>query len=206
MQKTQISFTSKLYPIKPFEVLTDKGPILIKELSKNELNKSADFYIDSSIEFYGPTDNYWRDLSGFWKEMAISNSKKQFKKVLKGSEGNVLIGMDKNNDVKAVLTLKNLKNFRQGKVGLMENFVVDKELRGQGLGKIMMDKILKTTKPFSDLVMSANSTLTEFYSKFGFKQFNIEQISDDKYYKPILEILFKNYEIKITTPMLKILK
>lgn len=216
INKNQPSFTSKMFPVAPFSVVTTKGKILIKELAKEDLGKAVDFSINQSQKTYGPIDDDWKNLSEIQKILLNYKTKQTYREVLNSEEGTILVGMDeKSKDIKAFFLLKNIddgplksflaKLFDGKKIGFFEEFMVDEAYRGQGLGKICVDKLLESAKPFSQIFLAANNAAVGFYKRAGFEKFNIGKIMGVKSQDKILKALLEGYDGTMVTPMVKVL-
>ena len=86
--------------------------------------------------------------------------------------------IEKNNKIIASGTLlienKIIHNF--GKVGHIEDIVVDFNERGSGLGKLMINYLIETAKNLNcyKIILNCNEKLITYYEKYGFSQKNVQ--------------------------------
>ncbi len=55
--------------------------------------------------------------------------------------------------------------------GLLDDVIIDQNLRGKGLGKLLMQETLKLGESLDALFLNAAPEMETFYGKFGFKKF-----------------------------------
>lgn len=211
------SFTSKKFPVEPFEVVTKKGKILIRELSKDEIGPAVRFSMEEAQKTFALIDNFWKDMSESKKALTAFMTRQLYKGVLESDEGTILVGtIGEKQDIKALFLLRKpeenhlkplfSKLFNNEKTGIFEEFMVDEECRGQGLGKICVDKLFQTAKSFSQIFLTANKLATGFYEKLGFKELNINYLKSILSDNHALDVLCENYDINIVIPMVKVLE
>lgn len=185
VQSNNLSFKSRNCPIKPFTIETKHGPLYIAELAKKDQWKDAYFTINNVITSippykYNPHLNFIDRLCG------IITTKYGKSDRLRKKDGNstILIAKDKQGKTRGTLTLESLKpiyDIKFGKhnlgIGFVRDFFIDSKYRNQGIGAIMLDSILRTTKgQFSDVLLIANNDAVSFYKRNGF------EIVDDSTY------------------------
>ncbi len=84
-------------------------------------------------------------------------------------------------------------------VGLIGGIAVDREMRGQGLFKILFNYIIDTyTNDFSMLILW--SDLNKLYEKFGFAQAGIQYQSGNNNLSPKIKELFKKTTWELLSP------
>ncbi len=88
--------------------------------------------------------------------------------------------IEKNNKIIASGTLlienKIIHNF--GKVGHIEDIVVDFNERGSGLGKLMINYLIETAKNLNcyKIILNCNESNVKFYEKCGFTKKELEMV------------------------------
>ena len=88
--------------------------------------------------------------------------------------------IEKNNKIIASGTLlienKIIHNF--GKVGHIEDIVVDFNERGSGLGKLMINHLIETAKNLNcyKIILNCNESNVKFYEKCGFIKKELEMV------------------------------
>lgn len=88
--------------------------------------------------------------------------------------------IEKNNKIIASGTLlienKIIHNF--GKVGHIEDIVVDFNERGSGLGKLMINHLIETAKNLNcyKIILNCNESNVKFYEKCGFTKKELEMV------------------------------
>jgi len=88
--------------------------------------------------------------------------------------------IEKNNKIIASGTLlienKIIHNF--GKVGHIEDIVVDFNERGSGLGKLMINHLIETAKNLNcyKIILNCNESNVKFYEKCGFVKKELEMV------------------------------
>jgi glucosamine-phosphate N-acetyltransferase len=63
-----------------------------------------------------------------------------------------------------------------GKVGHIEDLVVDAQYRGKGIGQQLCEKVIKYAKQEGcyKVILNCNQSNIKFYEKIGFKQYEVE--------------------------------
>lgn len=174
---TYYGFGSKNYPIVPFTINTKFGPLFVQEILKKDINKSAKFSYECGIQAF-PT---WYDIehkNRNERNFIFKTFKKSHKRILSKKDGNstILVAKDSNNDIKALVTMqyfdefaKNKNGFRDLKTGYIEECMIDAKYKGQGVGKILLNKIIESVKDkFTDVFLEADNSVVAFYKKLGF--------------------------------------
>jgi len=187
----QVSFGSKNHPIEPFVIKTKKGPLFVEELSENDIPKAAKFEMD----FYEKEFPIWgvstknkskAEIKRFLSYLAIRQ-----KSVLSNKEGNGTVLVAKNfwGQVKALFQVEHfcaLQSFmgKDEKTAHVETCFIDGKYRSQGIGKILFEKLLETTKGrFTDIYLEAENKAVSFYKRAGFEPLDtsnpaLKKISD----------------------------
>lgn len=217
--KNNISFGSLNYPIAPFKVMTKKGEIFAEEILSTrpelitELRRAANFSVDAAQKVFAAFDKSWNFASDNDKLLEQLFSRDRYSKALKSADASILIGTDGNKDIKALFILQDLEEhllkasdlgeLQSKKIGLVQECMVDEEYRSQGLGKIFMDKLLQSIKPFSDIVLIANNAAVNFYARAGFKDTSNFNSVTNKLNQYLLTSLYKGCDYNNYTPMAK---
>lgn len=187
--KSSIHFGSDNFPIKPFEINTPKGSLLVEEMNHWDLDKTSQWALKVMCETLPSWHNVKECLNDSDSEMKktyqqyyVDDIKNYVQSNICKSDGNstALIAKDKNNNVKALFDGGFLQknNFDFGgifyqdpKTYYINDCFVDSEYRKMGVGDKILKKLLKTTDDkFSDVILHANKPAVGFYERFGFKE------------------------------------
>ena len=211
-KNNQFSFKSKNCPINPFIIQTKKGHLFIEEMKREDLNKTSSFLFDSMKGLITKRD-YLKKPYGKQKMEYKSYLKYLLIHCLEKADGNstILIAKDSHGKVKALTNLQHFdeidvlmqNGFKDLNTGYIQDCYVAPKFRNQGIGKIMMDKILKTAEGhFFDIFVCSENPAVDFYKGKGFSSLDASNPIVQKVLSYILEIRGdKNY----VTPMLKTL-
>lgn len=184
--RNSVSFTSFNNPIKPFKVMTRHGEVCFREVNyrfrphNGFYRKLATFFID----IFADTSSH-----PFWKSLRkplsnkpvyeeyINDDMKKYKLSLSNNDTTILIGRDKKKNIVAALYSKQLKEsmiLRDFETLYLDSIAVDKNYRGDNLGKIMLQKLCESSKnKFTDIFLVAYKEAMGFYQKNGFSFLNI---------------------------------
>lgn len=175
-----LSFSSKNRPIPQFVVKTDYGPLFIKELPKADINKAGVFSFQCATEAF-PWLSWCKDLPYEDKVDQVKNLIDSHRDTLAKPDGNstILIGKDPKGKIQALFSLESFDDltrvrydFEDAKIGYIHECMVASKYRSQGLGKVLLDKLLEAGKGvFSDIFLEANKSerVVKFYKEAGFK-------------------------------------
>jgi glucosamine-phosphate N-acetyltransferase len=140
--------------------------MFIKNLECNDLYKS---YITLLSQLsYCTTSIKKKEWNDFFQD--LQNNKHHFIFVIEDHEKKQIIA-----SITLLIENKVLRNF--GKVGHIEDLVVDKNYRKLGLAQKLIEyciSISKTKYHCYKVILNCDESLKEFYKKFSFKQKNIE--------------------------------
>lgn len=187
----QLTFKSKNCPIEPFVIQTKLGPLKVEELSKKELKKASDFNFHINLEVFPDWQQSYNianaEQRNYWMQL---NEKKHAYILNKGGDNStILVAKDAENNFKAFFSLVKFDEFKDSKVidvttGHLDECLIDAKYRGQGIGKIILDKLLTTADGhFTDVVAESFNKALGFYKRAGFKELDpsnpaIKKISD----------------------------
>lgn len=178
-----VNFGSKNSPIKPFAINTSKGVLSVEELKGfdeiNAVNFKTDFYINNFPSWAKSFAN---------RESIFNLFKKTNDRTLKKPDGNtsILIAKDVKNKIVALFSLEQYDDFYDARVGYIRDCLIDKEYQSQGIGKILIKRILQTAKGyFTDVYLEAEQGVSGFYSKIGFDRLDHLNNATQKLYEYI---------------------
>lgn len=127
----------------------------IRKLEKNDINQVIEIWTNSfSRNFDKPINpNYLSDPNSI---------------TIVVSEENILIG---------VATLHIIKKLTRI-LGLIEDVAVDKNYRGQGIGKKLVKELIKigNEKNCDKIVLSSSEKNSKFYEKIGFQKNELQMV------------------------------
>ena len=178
--QNQPYFTSRLNPIKPFQVDTKLGPLSFSEISTKELPKGklleeiADFFCTNFASF--TKDPYWLAYNNKKNQVYIREGYMNYlKPKIKYDDGNMtmLTGRDKDGKLRAACLSYSFGEvpFAWNTTCYVDSIAVDKKFRGCGLGKIMLDKTIDINKnTFTDVFLKGEVMAAGFYEKMGFNK------------------------------------
>lgn len=193
ISNNQVQFSSRNYPIAPFTIQTSSDPLFVEELSKADYHKAADFSFNCGLEAFPDWAEDWKNSTVKEKIARVKNGEKLYIEIMNKKDGNstVLVGKDPKNDIKALFSMQNFDEFRwlkekfkDVKTGFVEECMIDAKYRGQGIGKVIFDKILKSADGhFTDIFLEADNNAINFYTRAGFSPLDtsnplIKKISD----------------------------
>lgn len=208
----QFNFKSKNCPVKPFSIQTKNGLLTVEEMKMQDLNKTASFLFDSMKNLITKRI-YLKKPSGINQFMYRKYLKNLLIHCFEKEDGNstILIAKDSKNKIKAITDLQSFdeidvlaKNgFKDAQTGYIQDCYTATEYRNQGIGKIMLDKILATADgQFSDIFVCSENSSVNFYKKLGFSIIDTSSPIKQKVVNYILNI---RCDKDFITPMLKTL-
>lgn len=177
-----VSFGSKNCPIEPFTVNTKNGPIFVAEQSIQDSRAAAVFSTNCGIEAFP----YWRQILSTKEKISEQVDCFQFThyRCLNKKDGNstILIGKDSQNKIRALFSMQSFENIHgintalsDRKTGYIEECMIDSKYRSLGLGKILLEKLMETTKGhFTDVMLLSEDKASVFYKRNGFSDINLE--------------------------------
>lgn len=185
-----LKFGSRNNPIAPFVIQTSKGPLFASEIKQKDIPQTANFELDCLTKSVKAWMTYYEDNPDY-KEFIIDYLSKALNRCKRKKDGNstVLIAKDVNNKVKSLFVVQSLDNsvlkkIRDPKTGYIDSCFVSEEYRYQGIGRMLINKLLETCKGvFSDIYLAADNAAVNFYEKTGFapldtKSPEIKKVSD----------------------------
>ena len=194
----QQNFTSKLNPIKPFSVNTKQGRVYIKEISQKEIKKSGfirNLTVMFSKNFASLTnDPGWLIINNPNEKEKAAYIIKDFikyakSKLLKPDENLTLLAVfDKNKKLQGACMSFGLDDAPGCKKSTcyIESIGINKKYRGEGLGKILINKTLSSAKKsFTDVFLTGENLALGFYEKLGFKHLDPK----DKVQKTVIDFI-----------------
>ncbi len=176
----QQSFTSRLNPVKPFQINTKLGKlnfseIKVKELPKgNQLDEIADFFCTNFASF--TNDPYWLAYRSKKNKDYIRNGFVSYiKPKIKYDDGSftMLAGRDEKGKLRAACISYSFDEVPLAAANTLyvDSLAVDKKFRGLGLGKTMLEKTIDINKnTFTDVFLKGEVKATGFYEKMGFEK------------------------------------
>lgn len=205
----QTAFGSKNFPIEPFTIQTTNGPLIIEELTKKEITDAAKFSVGCNMnsipsyqKFY--KDEYVNTLKNFkltfedFKNLIIKTTQNKYQSILDGRSKNntILVAKDTQNKINALFTLRPFNEFENNdeyfidkKTAYIEECLVTDKYRGQGIGTIMLNNLLKTAEGhYSDVFLESENTSVSLYERAGFKKLDTE----NPIIKTISDYILKN--------------
>lgn len=182
---SSVSFSSYRYPIKSFDVKTDRGVLNFREVNYIHLPKES-FYKKLATFFL---DNFANTSSHpFWEKCRIPTidydvyndyinyDVKTYKNALKNKKTTILLAKDKDKNIVAALfsTPLNLnKTIRDSKTLYIDSIAVSPKYRGNNVGSIMLQKLFESSKKeFTDAFLVSYKESVAFYKKLGFSPLN----------------------------------
>lgn len=178
-----VNFGSKNSPIDSFIINTQKESLFVEELKKvdeaNAVNFKTDFYIDNFPSWAEAFPN---------KESIFNLFKKTNDRALNKPDGNTTILVAKNakNKIVALFSLEQFDDFYDTRVGYIRDCLINKEYKSQGIGKILIERILQTAKGyFTDVYLESEQEVSGFYSKIGFDRLDSLNNATKKLYEYI---------------------
>lgn len=195
-QLKNISFGSKLNPVKPFVINTDKGQLYVKEVDVNSISDSnskeltkflTDNFIDNTND---PNLLQYKDKNTLGYIGYLLTLLKYYTNIFNNDDGNTTLLEARNEDNKlcgAVLTNTfDESPLYDDKVCFLNALVVDEEYRKNNVAKTLMDKAIECSKNvYDDVFISAEALAEDFYKKQGCR--NLEY--DNPFEKEIIDIM-----------------
>lgn len=185
-----LSFGSKNCPVKPFAIQTQFGPLQVEELKTSDLTKAAKYSVGSSVEAYESWRTPYEKLDKKGKKSWITFVKDRYIKILNKTDGNstILVAKNSKGKIKAIFTMQNFDEFKNNaggfadsKTGYIEECMTSSKYRGQGIGKIMINKLIETARGnFTDIVLEGENKALAFYGREGFKPLDLSNPSIKK--------------------------
>ncbi len=204
-------FKSKNYPLSPFTIKTQTGKKLFaQEMNICDLDNTLDFLLDVLLKSVKSWEHL-RNPSQEAREMHLKYLKKFLTNCINKEDGNstILIAKDQEGKIKAFVDMQYFDEidilakdgFKDLKTGYIQNCYTDLEYRNQGVGKIMLNKILTTAQNyFTDVFLCSEIAAQRFYEKNGFSLLDKSNLTIKKVTDYILKI--KNEENSVI-PMSK---
>lgn len=180
MQSSRTSFKSINCPVSPFTITTAQGTLSIKEMQRKDLNKTVSFFLKVLPESVKSWEGL-KNASTWEKQYYTKHLRSWLTHCIKKEDGNstVLIAKDEKEKVKALADLQYFDEidalihdgFKDLQTGHIQNCYISPEYRGQGLGKILLDKLLGTAEGhFTDIFLCSERPSINFYEKSGFSK------------------------------------
>lgn len=186
---TNCSFGSKNCPIESFTIQTKNGPLHVEELSKRGIYQAGAFTFNITVNSI-PVYEKYRQMSNFYKLVNISVFADITSGILKKKDGNstILVAKDAKNKIRALFSMQNFDKLKDSKgkpfdlkIGSIEDCLIDENYRNEGIGSILLNKLLKTANGyFTDIVLIANNRAVNFYKRAGFTPLDKSNPSIDK--------------------------
>lgn len=183
------SFGSKNCPIMSFEIQTKSGPLHVEELTRGDKFKAGAFSFNTTVNSIPAYEEY-KNMCFFDKLVNISSFIEKNSDVLRKKDGNstILVAKDSENKVRALFSMKSFDRIKDAngrpidiKIGSIEECLLDAKYRNEGVGSILLNKLLKTADGyFTDILLSANNRAINFYKKAGFSPLDRSNPSIDE--------------------------
>lgn len=175
------SFGSKNIPVEPFEINTKQGKLYIHELTSDDIVKSGRFSFKCGLESFQDWRESYAKRSPKRKRKWIKNMIRNHRNILKREDGNstILVGKDQKGRIKVLFSLLSFDEtedigVKDLKTGYVEECMIDSRYRNQGLGKILLSKLLETAhEHFTDIFLAADNKAVNFYSREGFENLDL---------------------------------
>lgn len=193
-----ISFTSLNNPVKKFNIFTPKGKLHVQEVRLKEKSVDFSFNISKFINenfIDGASDPLWKEFLKPEKEILLSGKNERYAKylrdVFKNDDGNttLLLARDGQNWIKGAilsLTYNDPASLYDPKLCNIEAVCVDKDYRGFGVGKKLMEKTMQSAKnAFTDAVLTGYNKAVPFYKKLGFQILTQDSRKNMYFYKEL---------------------
>ena len=195
---SNISFTSKCCPIKPFTVKTKLGDIHFEELPVENYTKKG--FLKNMVDFFcynfarNTNDPQWlkfQNIANIHEFMRLKNMfRNEYIKVFKNDNGHLTLLVAKNQKDKvcgACLSygFDEVPNTRNTTL-YIDSIAVDKKYRGLDIGKILLEKSVEAGKDFfTDVFLHGEKLAGGFYEKLGFVELNPKNTAQRKVIKYI---------------------
>lgn len=195
---SQQNFTSINNPIKPFVVNTSKGRLYVRELSADEIRKKG--FIERLTKLFVKNfasltnDPAWLMYNDPSKKCICDRMFADFVRCMKerllNPNGNLtmLAAFDRNNRLQGACMSFGFDEAPacQKSVCYIENLAVNKRYRGEGLGKIFVNKTLEAVqRTFTDVFLIGELLAEGFYKKLGFVRLD----ANDKAQKTVIDFI-----------------
>lgn len=187
------SFGSKNCPIKPFSLQTKEGQLFVEEIAKKDINKASNFVFDCTVTSIPPYKD-GHDWNFLDKLFSIINFSEHYHRILRQKDNNstILIAKDAKSKIIAFFSIENFKKIydkndelKDINVGFISDCLVDEKYRNEGLGSILLNKLIKTVEGYySDVLLNANNVAISFYKRNGFKplDYSVPEINKIPFY------------------------
>lgn len=177
---SQISYTSKNCPIKPFKIKTSKGMLYCKEVEYNK-NYGKSFYSKIGtffLDIFANTSSH-----PFWKKCRkptlekdvyngyIKDNIQEYSQMIKSPDTTFIICKNRWGRIKAAIYTRafSIAELNEPKTLYIDSIAVDKNYRGNHIGKKLLNKVLNSSKGrFEDAFLVAYKESAPFYKKLGF--------------------------------------
>lgn len=209
----QFSFKSKNCPIKPFVIETSKGSLFVEEMKEEDFDNVISFLFEAMKNIIKKRP-FLKKPYGKQKNEYKQNFKYRLVHCLKKEDGDnstILIAKNSHGKVEALADLQSFdeidiltKNgFKDSQTGYIQDCYVSSKFRNQGVGNLMVDKLLKTAEGFfSNIFLCSEIPAINFYKRAGFSEFDTSNPTIKKIVDYILSIRGDKDFVK---PMLKTL-
>ena len=182
--ENQQYFTSRLNPIKPFQVETNLGKLNFSEVKRSQLKDAnlldeiADFFCTNFASF--TNDPYWLAYRNPRNKNYLRKGYVDYMRPkIKYDDGNLtmLTGRDENGVLRAGCLSYSFDQVPHAcyTTCYIDSIAVDKKFRGFGLGKTMLEKTIDINKnTFTDVFLKGEKKAAGFYEKMGFEKMTPE--------------------------------
>lgn len=213
-----IQFTSKANPIKAFTIKTKSGPVRVYEPSDNELHSKG--LLHSVIDLF--CRNFTKDTNdpgwlrfqdpkfSFEFDILRRNFLLDTQARIKRDDGHLtlLVAKDKNNKLCGACLSYGFDCIPSAMKTAMyvDSIAVEKDFRGNGVAKIMLQKSIEAEKNhFTDVFLLGEKLAEGFYRKLGFKQMNSKSKNQNEIiaWMKLERFDFPKYVSLLTKPLQK---
>jgi ribosomal protein S18 acetylase RimI-like enzyme len=215
---SNLSFTSKLSPIKPFTINTKNGRLFVSEATKKDFssrnfckNLSKFFCQNFASHTKNPdwlifNNSSHREIRNAILETFSKSIQSKFRD--NDNTLTILVARDSHNKIQGACISHGFDEVPASKTTTcyIEDIAVSPKFRGFGVGKILLDKTLKSAqKTFTDVFLTGEALAEGFYRKLGFTHLNPK----NKLQKNIIDYLahersdFPQYIKFLTKPLQK---
>lgn len=191
-----ISFTSRINPVKPFTINTDKGQLFVKEVDVNKITDSntkeltkffADNFIDNTND---PNLLQYKNKNTLGYVGYLLTLLKYYTKIFSNDDGHTTLleaRNDENEVCGAILTNTfDEEPLYDDKVCFLNALVVDEKYRKNNVAKTLLEKSIDCSKDvYDDIFITAEALAEDFYIKQGYR--NLEY--DNPFEREIIEIM-----------------
>lgn len=186
VQNSNISFTSRYSPIKPFQIMTEEGVLRVAEATEKDICNSK--FVDELTDFFCsnmasvPNNGDWAIYKDPAKkdvaDLIFANARDVwFGKLSElGEHLTLLVAKDKNNKIQGACLSYPVDNIPFAEdVMYVDSIAVNPKFRGIDLGRKMLKKVeesAKKAKRFTDIYLTGFWSASGFYKKNGYKSLN----------------------------------